>query len=817
MSKVNNKTKGELIEELEALRQHVAELEGSENKCERTGGGLQSDCQELFDAQHDLRERIKELTCLHNVTRLVTKTGISLDKVFNNVVNIIKAAWQYPEIVCARIIFDGKEFKTDNFKSTEWRQSSDIKLNGETIGALEVYYLGEKPELDEGPFLKEERAILEDVARELGNFVKRKQMDEEIKESEERYRALLELDAEVGEAVIMLQDTDKAEAVHTYVSDRWTQITGFSREELLGRSFFDFIHTKYLKASIERHRRKMAGENIPGLFELLIIRKDGTEVPIELTSAYTTCKGKRANVAYISDISERKRIEQALRESEERYRTIFENTGTATAIVEEDTTFYLVNTEFEKLSGYSKEEIEGKKSWTEFTIKDELDRLREYHRLRRIDPNAAPRHYETQIIDREGKIKDVLVVVDMIPETKRHVVSILDITERKQAEEALRESEGRLVAICNSIPDIIIVLDEDGRYIDIITGKKGLLYKEKDKIIGLLLHDILPKNVADAGLKIIQRVIKTGKTQTMEYQLTVPAGEKWFDGRVSPMLLTGGKQKLFVMVTRDITDRKQSEQKLREYRDHLEEQVEKRTKEIANANEQLQAQIEQRIEFTRALVHELKTPLTPLLGASDILVDKLQDEGLRRIAKNINRGANNLNNRINDLINLAKGEMGLLEIHCRPIDLLQILREIADYTKPTADRKKQVITLDLPASLPTAYADEDRLRQVVLNLLDNALKFTPAKGEINIKAETKDDSLIVHITDTGCGIAKKDQEWLFESYRAIKEPKEQLSGLGIGLPLSNMLVELHGGKIWVESRKGIGSTFSFSIPIKANK
>ncbi len=561
--------------------------------------------------------------------------------------------------------------------------------------------------------------------------------------------------------------------------------------------------------------------------------------------------------------------------------------------------------------------------------------------------------------NKQGKVAEYEYWLDVDGETKWYsaklspllldgdflgsVAVIKNVTEHKKTEEALKESEERLLYISNFIPDVIIVLDEDGRYIDIITGKEDLLYKEKDKIIGLLLHDVLPKNVADAGLKAIQQSIKAHKTQTIEYQLTVLAGKKWFEGRISSVPSTIWKKKLVVMVARDITEhkqmegqlrkttteylaainmtgdiiirldrdgrrtlvndracqffglsreellngkfgdhiypddvassfqvvddmirtgkpvhgfvncqltpqgirivewniypfydedsryygwqatgrditeKKQFEEELKQHRDHLEELVEKRTAELAKTNKQLRAQMEQRIKFTRALVHELKTPLTPLIGASDILVDKLQGEELRRIAKNINRGANNLNNRINDLINLAKGEMGLLEIHCRPIDLLQMLCEIVDYIKPVADRKKQVIMLDLPASLPITYADEDRLRQVVLNLLNNALKFTPAKGEINIKAETKDSSLIVHIADTGCGITEKDQKWLFKLYRTKKEPKEQLGGLGIGLPLSKMLVELHGGKIWVKSGKGMGSTFSFSIPIKANK
>lgn len=131
----------------------------------------------------------------------------------------------------------------------------------------------------------------------------------------------------------------------------------------------------------------------------------------------------------------RKRAEEALKESEDRYRTIFECTGTATIISDEDMTILMVNSEFENLSGYSKMEIEGKKSWTEFIVKDDLERLKEYHRLRRIDHRSAPRNHEFKFIDRHGNVKHIFATVAMILGTKRGVASFSDITEHKRAEE----------------------------------------------------------------------------------------------------------------------------------------------------------------------------------------------------------------------------------------------------------------------------------------------------------------------------------------------------------------------------------------------
>ena len=144
------------------------------------------------------------------------------------------------------------------------------------------------------------------------DITERKKMEEELRESEERYRALLRLGGKVGEAIVMLQDTNLGEGIQVFANNEWSDITGYSEEELQAMSFFSLLHPRHRKASVERHRRKISGEDIPSLFVMSIIRKDGTEVPVELTSAYTTYKGERANVAYIRDITERNKMEEQL-------------------------------------------------------------------------------------------------------------------------------------------------------------------------------------------------------------------------------------------------------------------------------------------------------------------------------------------------------------------------------------------------------------------------------------------------------------------------------------------------------------------------
>ena len=184
---------------------------------------------------------------------------------------------------------------------------------------INVYESGKKRLLESYEQLehrvRERTAELEKAYGQLKwELAERKRVEEEVWQSEERYRALVDISGEVGVAVVMLQDTEQGEGIQTFVSDQWPRITGYSNEELLGMPFFKLLHRKYQKASIERHHQKMRGKSNPGHFEMSILKKDGTEVPITLTSAITLYQNRRANVAYIQDITKRKQAEAAMKQ-----------------------------------------------------------------------------------------------------------------------------------------------------------------------------------------------------------------------------------------------------------------------------------------------------------------------------------------------------------------------------------------------------------------------------------------------------------------------------------------------------------------------
>jgi signal transduction histidine kinase len=247
--------------------------------------------------------------------------------------------------------------------------------------------------------------------------------------------------------------------------------------------------------------------------------------------------------------------------------------------------------------------------------------------------------------------------------------------------------------------------------------------------------------------------------------------------------------------------------------ERAQEQLQEAYEKEKSLRQELEAEFERRVFFARALVHELKTPLTPILASSELLASELKQEPYLSLAQNIHQGATNLNKRIDELLDLARVEIGMLHINLASVDASPLLKAIANEMKAMLTNNKQTLLLSVPDPLPPVMADEERLRQIVLNLMINASKFTPEGGKITLRARVKANNLVVEVQDTGTGISKEQQKELFQPYRSHLSDKDNLSGLGVGLALCKFLVELLGGKIWVESEPGKGSTFSFSIPL----
>ena len=239
--------------------------------------------------------------------------------------------------------------------------------------------------------------------------------------------------------------------------------------------------------------------------------------------------------------------------------------------------------------------------------------------------------------------------------------------------------------------------------------------------------------------------------------------------------------------------------------------------EIAHKNRQLEAASQHKSEFLANMSHELRTPLNAVIGFSEVLLQRMfgelnakQDEYL----KDIYASGQHLLSLINDILDLSKIEAGRMELAPAPFHLPSALENAVTLVKERATRHSITLELNLDPRLGELVGDERKVKQVVLNLLSNAVKFTPEGGRISLKAGLTDGTVEISVTDTGIGIAPDDQAAIFEEFRQVgtDETREQ-EGTGLGLTLAKKFVELHGGRIWVESEVGRGSTFTFTLPV----
>jgi GAF domain-containing protein len=240
-------------------------------------------------------------------------------------------------------------------------------------------------------------------------------------------------------------------------------------------------------------------------------------------------------------------------------------------------------------------------------------------------------------------------------------------------------------------------------------------------------------------------------------------------------------------------------------------------REIEQKSRELEAASRHKSEFLANMSHELRTPLNAVIGFSEVLTERMfgdlnekQDEYL----KDIHASGQHLLSLINDILDLSKIEAGRMELEVTDFDLPMAIDNAMTLIRERAARRSIALHTTVDERLGQVQADERKIRQVLLNLLSNAIKFTPEGGRIEVGAKPVDGSIEVSVTDTGVGIAPEDQEAVFEEFRQVGTADKKVEGTGLGLALSRKFIELHGGKIWVKSQVGEGSTFTFTVPVR---
>jgi PAS domain S-box-containing protein len=366
------------------------------------------------------------------------------------------------------------------------------------------------------------------------DITEQKEINKQLIETEERYHALVALGGRVGEAVVIMQDTKTLEGVQTFVSDEWEKITGYSKQELFGIPFFDLLKPEYYSASLDRYRRKLRGETIPGPFEMEIIRKDGATIDIEFTSVHATYKGKRANVAYIRDITERKRVENAVKESESRLQSVLSSIDDWVYVYDREGRFISCHPAPAKDIYEPKGDFIGKKHSDVMPAR--IEKMFSTAFRQNMKGIVADYEFSRDVHGKKRWINVKLSPIFIDGEFNGSVAVIRDITQRKQVEQKLRESQKQLRALSVHLQyireeerkDIAHKIHEElGQLLTAVKIDISWLQKQ------LLYRNEIPDKKIEGILKLIDMSIQIVKGVSAElrpgllYELGLLAAIEW--------------------------------------------------------------------------------------------------------------------------------------------------------------------------------------------------------------------------------------------------------------------------------------------------
>jgi PAS domain S-box-containing protein len=634
------------------------------------------------------------------------------------------------------------------------------------------------------------------VARDI---TERKRIEDEVATSEAKYRSLVET-ASAGVVTIDL----KGEFV--FVNEALCGMVGYSQKELIGSNFADFLYPDDGAQLLDLFAEGLASQNEHPTFEFRTIHRDGHIVwlcssPVALVHENDTIGFS----AIIHDITKRVRMEEALRQSEEKLKRYLESSPDLICVIDLKGTILFINKAAERITGYSTEELLGKRFlelpiFTPEYLSKPPQLLGQDHTGRPTEPS------ELELIRKDGSRISLeisyLSTGSIIEGGKTEIIGIArDITERVQMEKALRQSEEKFRNVLDNSLDMIYSLNlQTGKYEYMSPASKKMLGYSPEEFLALdsdeLISLVHPDDAEELNQSIVN-LLTHGENRTLSTEYRIKHKESdyhWVSDNRSVVYDDGNMPVAIVGSLRDVTGHKQAEEKLKQI-----------MAELARSNTELE-------RFAYVASHDLQEPLRMVASYTQLLArrykGKLDSDADEFIGYAVD-GATRMQQLINALLDYSR--VGTRGKSSEPTDCEDVLSHAVANLKAAIKETDAVVEHD---PLPTVVADATQMVQLFQNLIGNAIKFhSEKKPTVHVGAERNGTECIFSVRDNGIGIDPQYFDRIFVIFQRL-HGRGEYPGTGIGLAICKKIIERHKGRIWVESQPGKGATFYFTIPIR---
>lgn len=564
----------------------------------------------------------------------------------------------------------------------------------------------------------------------------------------------------------------------------------YSPAQLMDLSLYDVIALD--PQIVDENVQRSLKEKIFSLGEIPCRRRDGSIIYAEVNVSIIVYSGQEVACIITHDVTARKQVEEALRQSQAWLQAILDNSTALIYIKDLEGRYLLVNVWFSLLFYSDRNGVKGKTDYDIFpseiaTVIQQNDR--------KVLAAKSPIDWEELLPHEDDGLHTYLSIKFPLYDECGEPYAICgistDITERKRAEDALRSSMATNRALLNAIPDLMFRINRSGIFVNFKAAKGDRLHLPAHEFLGKHLSEVFPSEIAQAVDGCIKRALFTGEVQIIECQLAVHDEFRDYELRIAV-----SAENEVMAIVRDITDRKRTEAEIR----------------LALEKEKELGELKSR--FVTMASHEFRTPLATILSSSELLEHysyKWSEDRKLNHLQRIQTSVKHMTQLLNDVLLIGKAEAGKLDFKPILIDLKQFCYEVVEEIQLTASNRQIIFNCQTDERI-SGMMDEKLLRHIFINLLSNAIKYSPNDSQVNFDLMHDSEAVIFRVQDRGIGIPLAEQEEVFSSFHRASNVGT-ISGTGLGLAIVKKSIDLHGGKIAVESSVGLGTVFTVILPL----